>query len=137
MTFKRYSVMVDFGLYPFTLSKYAFINLARHSAHAHNIHFLCFISQQPLVQICPDFLCRLYLKHLSKCAQILCADSLTVIYDVCVSLMAYHLTCHSDKFRSSSSFFLPEFVISTSISFHYSIIMKIIMNINITMKLYE
>ena len=101
MTFKRYSVMVNFGLYPFTLSKYAVINLARHSAHAHNIHFLCFISQQPLVQICPDFLCRLYLKHLSKCAQILCADSLTVIYDVCVSLMAYHLTCHSDKFKSS------------------------------------
>ena len=96
--------------------------------------FLCYISQQPLVQIRPDFLCRLYLKHLSKCAQILIADSLPIIYDVFVALRAYHLTCHSDKFRSSSSFFLPEFVISTSISFHYSIIMKICMIINIYMK---
>ena len=45
------------------------------------------------------------------------------------------LTCLSDKFSSSSSFFLPDFVRATSISFHHSIIMKIFMIINIHMKL--
>ena len=74
MTFKRYSVMVDFGLYPFTLSKYAVINLARHSAHAHNIHFSLFhisattgpnssrffmqIVSETLDQMRPNFDCR-------------------------------------------------------------------------------
>ena len=64
-------------------------------------YIFCYISEQPLIPIRPDFICRLYLKHLTKCAQILIADSLPIIYDVFVALRAYHLTCHSDKFRSS------------------------------------
>ena len=57
------------------------------------------------------------------------------------AMMAYHLLWLSESFFIIiiflySSFFLPEFVKATSISFHHSIIMKIIMIINIHMKLY-
>ena len=57
----------------------------------------------------------------------------------CVVLMAYHLTC---PVTSSvlviiilySSFFLPEFVRATSISFHYPINLKISMIIDLYLK---
>ena len=60
MTLKRYSVILDFCSFPCTLSKFFVINVARHSqcacAQSEFLNYL--LSQQPMVQIRPNFVCR-------------------------------------------------------------------------------
>ena len=60
MTFKRYSVILGFWWYRHALSIYPVQNTAcnTHCACAQRQISLCFVSQQPLVQMLPNFVCR-------------------------------------------------------------------------------